>query len=66
MKTIINVEINENKLIKSDKMSMLKLVRINPNGEYGNWIIEMGLSDNQRIAIEKILGIALDDYQFKI
>ena len=48
-----------------DKFRTIKLVRINPNGDYGTYVLEKGLTKEQLEQIENILGVSLKDYRMK-
>lgn len=49
---------------KEDKYRIVKLTRVNPNGEYGNYTIERSITKEQLSLIEDILGVNLNDYKF--
>ena len=68
MKMEISLKIDDDSGIevKEDKISILKLVRVNPNGKYGTFVFNAGLTREQREEIEKILNITLDDYKFDV
>lgn len=49
---------------KEDKYRIVKLTRVNPNGEYGNYTVERSITKEQLDLIEGVLGVSLDDYKF--
>lgn len=47
-----------------DKGCMIRLLRVNPNGEYGRSEYQGVITEEQRRSIEKILGISeYNDYR---
>lgn len=60
----ISIEQQVKNIKKEDKYRIVKIIRVNPNGKYGNYTIEKAITKNQLEEIEKILGVSLDDYRF--
>lgn len=58
----IKTTISINPVKEDTKLAAIKLVRINPNGEYGTYVHQDTITKEQRIEIEKILGITIKDY----